>query len=92
MAIFKVLKTKPERNRINLLSHQNVSIYLGFRGNKTELLGTISNFSKICLEHFCLFQATQEQNKTFLFLKNGIKTKPKRFKLRQGFLKTEQNF
>ncbi len=41
---FLSLKTKPERNRINLLSNRKVSIYLGFRGNKTELLGTISYF------------------------------------------------
>jgi hypothetical protein len=41
---FLSLKTKPELNRINLLSHRNVSIYLGFRGNQPELLRTISNF------------------------------------------------
>jgi len=44
------------------------------------------------LEHFCLLQAAQEQNKTFAFLKNDIKAKPKLFKLCQGFLKTKQNF
>jgi hypothetical protein len=30
------------------------------------------------------------QNITFVFLKNDIKTKPKRFKLHQGFLKTKK--
>jgi hypothetical protein len=32
------------------------------------------------------------QNRTFVFSKNDIKTKPKCYKLRQGFLKTKQNF
>jgi len=44
------------------------------------------------LDRFCLLQAAQEQNKTFIFLTNDIKTKTKGFQLRQGFLKTKQNF
>jgi len=57
--------------------------------------GTFANYFQIFFtiwERFCLFQAAQEQNKTFVFLKNDIKTKPKLFKLCQGFLKTNQNF
>jgi hypothetical protein len=38
LATFLSLKTKSERNRVNLLSDRNVSIHLGFRGNKTEHL------------------------------------------------------
>jgi hypothetical protein len=34
----------------------------------------------------------RNQNRAFVFSKNYIKTKPKRFKLRQGFLKTKQTF
>ncbi len=34
----------------------------------------------------------RNQNKTSVISKNYIKTKPKRFKLRQDFLKTKQNF
>jgi len=44
------------------------------------------------LERFCLLQAAQEENKTFVFLTNDIKTKTKLFQLCQGFLKTKQNF
>jgi hypothetical protein len=40
---------------------------------------------------FVCFKLLKNQNRTFVFSKNDIKTKPKRFKLRQGFLKTKQN-
>ncbi len=40
MAIFLSLKTKPEWNRVDLLSHRNVSTHLVSRENKTELLRT----------------------------------------------------
>jgi hypothetical protein len=76
---FLSLKTKPERNRIKLLSHQNVSIYLGFRGNKTELLRTISNFLLPVWNVFVCSKLLRNKTKLFLFKKNGIKTKPKRF-------------
>jgi hypothetical protein len=36
--VFLSSKTKPERNRANFLSDRNISIYLCFKGNKTELL------------------------------------------------------
>ena len=92
MEIFKILKTKPEQNQDNILLYQNVSIYLGFIENKMELLLTISNIFFTSLERFCLLKAAQEQNKTFVFLTNNIKTKTKRFQLHQGLLKTKQNF
>jgi hypothetical protein len=50
-------------------------------------LGTISNFSKISLERFCLFQASQEQNKTFLFLEKWYQNETKTFQIAPGFLK-----
>jgi hypothetical protein len=34
----------------------------------------------------------RKQNRTFVILKNYIKTKPKHLKFRQGFLKTKENF
>jgi hypothetical protein len=83
---FLSLKTKPKRNRINLLSHRNVSIYLGFRGNKTELLRTISNFFT-SLERFCLLQATQEQNITFLFSKKMVSKRNQNVSIAPGLVK-----
>jgi hypothetical protein len=44
---------------------------------------------------FVCFKLFRNQNRTFgpfVFSKNDIKTNPKRYKLRQGFLKTKQNF
>jgi hypothetical protein len=41
--------------------------------------------------HLCFKGNKTEQNRTFVFSKNDIKTKPKRYKLRQGFSKTKQN-
>ena len=40
---------------------------------------------------FVCFKLLRNQKRTFVFSKNDIKTKPKRYKLRQGFLKTKQN-
>jgi len=38
------------------------------------------------------FKLLRNQNRTFVFAKTDIKTKPKRYKMRQGFLQTKQNF
>jgi hypothetical protein len=43
-------------------------------------------------KHFHTPKLQRNQNRTFVFSKNYIRTKPKRFKLRQDFLKTKQNF
>jgi hypothetical protein len=39
------------------------------------------------LERFCLFQATKEQNKTFLFLKKWYQNETKTFQIAPGLLK-----
>ncbi len=57
--------------------------------------GTFVNFFQIFLlvrNVFVCFELLRNQNRTFVFSKNDIKTKAKRYKLRQGFLKTKQNF
>ena len=87
MAIFKILKTKPEQNQDNILSYQNVSIYLGFIENKMELLQTISNLFFTSLERFCLLQAAQEQSKTFVFFDKWYQNENKTFSIVPGFLK-----
>jgi hypothetical protein len=43
-------------------------------------------------ELFPNFFKSSERFGTFVISKNYIKTKPKRYKLRQGFIKTKQNF
>jgi hypothetical protein len=56
---------------------------------------TFANYFQIFLlvrNVFVCFKLLRNQNSTFVFSKNYIKTKPKCYKLRQGFLKTKQNF
>ena len=56
---------------------------------------TLANYFQIFLlvhNIFVCFKLLRNQNRTFVFSKNDIKTKPKCYKLRQGFLKTKQNF
>ncbi len=56
--------------------------------------GTFANYFQIFLlvrNVFVCFKLPRNQNRTFVFSKNDIKTKPKRYKLRQDFLKTKQN-
>ncbi len=57
--------------------------------------GTFANYFQILLlvrNVFVCFKLLRNQNRTFVFSKNDIKTKPKLYKLHQGFLKTKQNF
>jgi hypothetical protein len=57
--------------------------------------GTFAYFFQIFLpvrNVFVCFKLLRNQNRTFVFAKNDIKTKPKRYKLHQGFPKTKQNF
>ncbi len=56
---------------------------------------TFANYFQIFLlvwNIFVCFKLLRNQNSTFVFSKNDIKTKPNCYKLRQGFLKTKQNF
>jgi hypothetical protein len=56
--------------------------------------GTFVNYFQIFLivrNGFVCFKLLWNQNRTFVFSKNDIKTKPKRYKLPQGFPKTKQN-
>jgi hypothetical protein len=56
--------------------------------------GTFANYFQIFLlvrNVFVCFKLLRNQKRTFVFSKNDIKTKPKCYKLRQGFLKTKQN-
>ena len=56
--------------------------------------GTFANYFQIFLlvrNVFVCFKLLRNQNRTFVFSKNDIKTKPKRYKLRQGFPKTKRN-
>ena len=92
LAIFKILKTKPEQNQDNLLLFQNVFIYLGFIENKMELLQTISNLFLPVWNVFVCSKPLRNKTKLLYFLTNDIKTKTKLFQLCQGFLKTKQNF
>ncbi len=57
--------------------------------------GTFASYFQIFLlvqNVFVCFKLLRNQNRTFVFSKNNIKTKPKRYKLCQSFLKTKQNF
>jgi hypothetical protein len=56
---------------------------------------TFANYFQIFIlvrNVFVCFKLLRNQNRTFVFSKNDSKMKPKRYKLRQGFLKTKQNF
>jgi hypothetical protein len=56
---------------------------------------TFANYFQIFLRVrnvFVCFKLLRNQNRTSVFSKNYIKTKLKRYKLCQGFLKTKQNF
>jgi hypothetical protein len=57
--------------------------------------GTFANYFQIFLlvrNVFVCFKLLRNQNRTFVFSKNDIKTKPKLYKLRQGFPKIKHNF
>jgi hypothetical protein len=87
LAIFKVKKRNQNETALIYYRIETFPYTQASEENKTELLGTISNFSKISLERFCLFQATQKQNKTFLFLKKCYQNETKTFQIAPGFLK-----
>ncbi len=53
LAIFLSFKTKPEWNRVNLVSDRNVSIHLGFIQTKGNFCEQFPNFFT-SLERFCL--------------------------------------
>jgi hypothetical protein len=77
----KLFKTESERfHTPRLQSKQN---------------GTFANYFQIFLTVWNVFLCSKllrNQNRTFLFLKNDIKTKPKRCKLRQGLKKKKKTF
>jgi hypothetical protein len=57
--------------------------------------GTFANYFQIfslVRNVFVCFQLLRNQNRTFVFSKNDIKTIQKRYKLRQGFIKTKRNY
>ncbi len=61
-------------------------------GTKSEHFNLFQNCLKSNRNVFLRSKLVRNQNRTFLFLKNDIKTKPKRCKLRQGFLNTKKTF
>jgi hypothetical protein len=91
LAFFKVQKRYQKETEL---------IFIGLKHFHTPMLqrkqnGTFANYFQIFLlvrNVFVCFRLLRNQNRTFVFSKNDVKTKPKRFKLRQGFLKTKQNF
>ena len=57
--------------------------------------GTFANYFQIFFtssERFCLLQDSQVSKQNFCIFNNDIKTKPKRLKQYNNFLKTKQNF
>ncbi len=90
LAFFKVQKRN--QNETELISYRIETFPYTYASKKTK-----RNFCELfpkfftSSERFCLLQLLRNQKRTFVFSKNDIKTKPKRYKLRQGFLKTKQN-
>ncbi len=70
---------------------RNVSIHLCFKGNKSGLFVNYFQIFFLARNVFVCFKLLRNQNRTFVISKNYIKTKQKRYKLRQGFPKTKQN-
>ena len=91
LAFFKVQKRN--QNETELISYRIETFPYNYASKETK-----RNFCELfpnfftSSERFCLLQLLRNQKRTFVFSKNDIKTKPKRYKLRQGFLKTKQNF
>jgi hypothetical protein len=91
LAFFKVQK----RNQI-----ATELIFIGSKRFHTPMIqrkqnGAFANYFQIFLlvrNVFVCFKLLRNHNRTCVFSKNDIKTKPKRYKLSQGFLKTKQNF
>ncbi len=88
LAFFKVQKLNQNETEL---------IFIGLKHFHTPMLqrkqsGTFANYFQIFLlvrNVFVCFKLPRNQNRTSVFSKNDIKTKPKRYKLRQGFLKTK---
>ena len=60
--------------------------------NKTKRFDLVRLKSEQNQNVFDCSKLPRNQNRTFVFLKNDSKTKQKRFKMRQSFLKPNQNF
>jgi hypothetical protein len=89
--VFKVQKRN--QNETELIFIGSKKFPYSFASEETN--GTIANYFQIFLlvrNIFVCFKLLRNQNRTFVFSKNDIKTKPKHYKLCQGFLKIKQNF
>jgi hypothetical protein len=91
LAFFKVQKRN--QNETELISYWIKTFpYTPMLQRKQN--GTFVNYFQIfliVLNVFVCFKLLWNQNRTFVFSKNEIKTKLKRYKLPQGFPKTKQN-
>ncbi len=92
---FLKFKIKPELNQVNLLLHRNVSIHLGFRQTKQNFCDLFPNFFLPVRNVLVCSKLLRNQNRTFGFFKNYIKTfqiVPELFKDKTKLLVVSKNF
>ncbi len=87
LAFFKVQK----RNQANFYWIETFPYTYVSEETKWNFYELFPNFLQV-RNIFVCFKWLRNQNRTFVFSKNDIKTKPNRYKLRQGFHQTKQKF